>query len=194
MKTRFKILATLGASLLGLAAPAQAEWQVATAKHFTVYSNDTPANVQAYANSLARFDKAVRVLRGMNDAETPDWQRVRIYVLKDGDELHRMMGEGSENIGGFYRPLARGPHAFMYREGGESGQQKLVLQHEYTHHIQLTTWTGALFRDGSPKASPSSTRRPTLSLTAASYSARSRRAAVTGWVNSTSCRSSGSWP
>ena len=145
MNIRFKIVAALGASLLGLAAPAHAEWQVATTKHFTVYSDDTPAAVRAYTEKLEKFDQAVRVLRGIKDPPVQDWARPRIYVVKDADTLHRMMGEGSQNIGGFYSGRVTGPVSFMFREGPSSDFLRAVLFHEYTHHIMLTGWTGALF-------------------------------------------------
>ena len=59
----------LALCLAVLPAAAHADWYEADSKHFAVLSNDDPKHLQAYAEQLERFDKAMRLLRGRRVCE-----------------------------------------------------------------------------------------------------------------------------
>jgi hypothetical protein len=47
--------------------PAAAAWYEAKSRHFIIYSEQRPDELQRYAEDLERFDKAVRILRTIDD-------------------------------------------------------------------------------------------------------------------------------
>lgn len=144
LKTLAKLTAASVAAL-AFAAPALAEWQEASSKHFLVYSNDTPERVRQYTIRLERFDQAVRAMRGLKDPPISPSGRVSVYLLKDAAELHSIMPKGMDNVAGQYIPRAAGPTAFMSREYGDGSFQQAVMLHEYTHHIMYSAWGGSVF-------------------------------------------------
>ncbi|TCP30654.1 hypothetical protein EV292_11211 [Sphingomonas sp. BK235] len=124
------------------AAPAAAAWQEASSPHFLVYSDDDPAEVTAFATTLERFDKAMRVMRGLPDTPVSAAQRVTVYVLKDVRAVQRLLG--SSGVAGVYLPRVSGAIAFVPRETHDRGKLALsaqaVLLHEYAHHFMFATW------------------------------------------------------
>ncbi|GGA57800.1 hypothetical protein GCM10011395_30170 [Sphingomonas psychrolutea] len=125
---------------------ALAEWQEASSRHFVLYSNDKPERVRAFTTKLERFDKALRVQRGMPDAPISPETRLTVYVVDTIDDVQKLV-PGQENVAGFYAPRAH-PVAFVPRQSGTektdlNAQQ--ILLHEYTHHFMLSNWTNAAF-------------------------------------------------
>lgn len=134
---------------------AQADWYEADSKHFAVFSNDDPKHLQSYAEQLERFDKAMRVFRGVDDPPVPPVGRVTVFVVKDIAEIQSLAGP---NVAGFYRPSVSGPVAFVPRTApskthmtgsrlftGTSGgafdlDGDSVLRHEYTHHFMFDNY------------------------------------------------------
>ena len=134
---------------------AQADWYEADSKHFAVFSNDDPKHLQSYAEQLERFDKAMRVFRGVDDPPVPPVGRVTVFVVKDLAEIQSLAGP---NVAGFYRPSVSGPVAFVPRTApskthmtgsrlftGTSGgafdlDGDSVLRHEYTHHFMFDNY------------------------------------------------------
>ena len=127
---------------LGIAAPARATWQQASSRHFRVYSDEPPDKVSAFATMLERFDKAMRVMRGMGDPPFSPTQRLTVFVIKDVDALQRLLGD--RNAAGVYMPRISGPVAFVPRKTNETGKLALtpqaVLLHEYAHHFMFSSW------------------------------------------------------
>ncbi|WP_341208512.1 hypothetical protein [uncultured Sphingomonas sp.] len=127
---------------LGVATPATATWQQASSRHFVVYSDDAPDEVTEFATRLERFDKAMRVMRGMSDPAFSPTQRVNVFVVKDISALQKLLGE--RNMAGVYMPRLSGPVAFVPRKTNDTGKLAMtaqaVLLHEYAHHFMFSSW------------------------------------------------------
>ena len=50
----------LAGALAASAVQAHASWYAARSKHFVIYANENPKQLQAFATNLERFDQAVR--------------------------------------------------------------------------------------------------------------------------------------
>lgn len=137
---RLGLIAALAATALTVAAPARADWEVATSKHFTVYADENPSEIKSFTEDLERFDAAVRQARGVPDVKPGASSRVTLYVLRDITDVRRIYGDVNAPIGGFYMPKATGSVAFVPRKG-EKGKWGLdgdnIFFHEYTHHLMF---------------------------------------------------------
>lgn len=129
-------------ALAGWSSGATAAWQQASSRHFIVYSEDKPDVVADFATRLERFDKAMRVLRGMDDPPFSPSQRVVVFVVRDIGALQKLAKE--DNVAGFYLPRVSGPVAFVPRDTNDDGRFALtpqaVLLHEYAHHFMFSAW------------------------------------------------------
>ena len=139
------------------AGQATAAWHEARSKHFIIYSDDKPRNLQAFAEKLERFDAAVRFLRKMEDPPLTDSGKVTIFLLPDDDALQQLAQ--SRSVLGMYPTRASGSYAFVPRNSGRGlsfessanrGTEKSSLDtdaiffHEYAHHLQLQDWPGVM--------------------------------------------------
>jgi tetratricopeptide (TPR) repeat protein len=127
--------------------PAAAEWHEAKSKHFVIYADMQPARLKEFAERLEKFDKAVRVARGMDDPELTDSNRLTVYTLSNQAAIGRLVG--SSTVAGLYAARATGSVAFVPRSaGGTSDPFELnaetIFFHEYAHHILLQNVTIAL--------------------------------------------------
>ena len=139
---------------LVLAEPAQAEWYRASSEHFVIYSEQEPESLRKYAETLERFDAAVRTIRGMDDLPPSQGDRLTIFSLSDPAEVARLAGDKSGMTAGFYKGRAAGSVAVASRTGSSAvhiapktgtrlggGDLNLVagtgtvLLHEYAHHL-----------------------------------------------------------
>lgn len=143
-----RLFARLLAGLWLLSSPANAAWQEAKSKHFTIYADEDSGSLQAFATKLEKFDKAVRILRGMDDPPVGDGGRLTVYVLKDESSVSKIAVGKSSPIAGFYIPRASGSIAFVPRRtaGGETWDMSAdtVFFHEYSHHLQLQNTDASL--------------------------------------------------
>src|SRR5206468_9441691 len=82
-----RMIRGLFAGLVGglwlISSPASAAWQEAKSKHFAIYADEDPRLLQAFATKLEKFDKAVRIVRSMDDPPVGDGGRLTVYVLND---------------------------------------------------------------------------------------------------------------
>ena len=133
---------------LACAAPAQGAWRQATTDHFIIYSEASPKWLEAFATKLERFDKAIRVLRGVSDPPLGLSNRLTIFVLDDTAAVQKLYGKGGRDVGGFYMGSATGSVVFTPRSSDDSGEyplsEQIVLFHEYAHHFMLGNYEGAL--------------------------------------------------
>ena len=133
--------------LLG-ASEVQAAWHEASSKHFVVYSDDAPDKVRAFTAKLERYDRALRVMRGVDDPAVSPTQRVTVYVLDDVGDIAKLYGRGVSGVAGFYDPRASGPVAFVPRHG-DGGRFELtpqaILLHEYAHHFMYSNYGDTTF-------------------------------------------------
>lgn len=140
----------LAAAVLIAAAhsPASARWLEAKSRHFVIYSEQSPKELREFAEELEQFDKGVRIVREMEDPDLTDSGRLKIYVLRKQPDVAEMAGaDRSVGIHGFYRAKATGPLAFIHSERPRDITElsaKMVLLHEYMHHLQLASTNLAL--------------------------------------------------
>lgn len=135
----------LAAGLLVGTTPAHAAWQEAKSKHFIIVGDTDPAELGEYAKKLERFDQAVRMARGMGDPALTDSGRLRIYFLKNVDQLVDLTG--GYGILGQYIGRASGTYAFVSKIKGKDERDfnsDIVFFHEYAHHLMLQNWAAAL--------------------------------------------------
>ena len=131
----FRLFLGASALLFGSAA-AQASWHEASSRHFIIYADENPAELKEFAESLERFNAAVREARGIADVEPGASSKVTLFVLDDVAAIQKLYG--GEGVAGFYQPKATGSVAFVPKKGG-SGKWGLsadsIFFHEYMHHL-----------------------------------------------------------
>src|SRR5688500_19829848 len=110
-------------------AAAQAGWSEAKSDHFIIYSEQNPAELNAYASRLERFDQAVRVARKMEDPPLGDSTKLTVYVLRNQREIEQLSSSG---VAGFYIPSASGSVAYVSTEKS-SGKGDLDTQTVFMH-------------------------------------------------------------
>lgn len=141
----FASLALVLASLVST--PAMADWRVAETDHFVVYANTSEASLRRYAEQLEKFDKALRLTRGLKESPLGKAGRVTVYFVGNQDRVASLAGDSE--IAGFYIPRAGASVAFVPGNmGGDSPMafnSQQVLQHEYAHHFMFTNWPDAAF-------------------------------------------------
>ena len=136
-------------ALIAFAMPglASAAWHEARSKHFIIYADLRPTEIQRYAERLERYDQAVRRVRGMEDPQLTDAQRLTVYALRNENAIARLAG--SAIVRGFYRASASGSAAFVPSRAGSrelSGDLDTgaIFFHEYAHHLQLEATSYAI--------------------------------------------------
>lgn len=136
----------LAAAALLLPTAASAKWHEASSPHFVVYANEDPGRLKAFATRLERFDKAMRYIGNVPDAEAGDTNRLNVFVVSDIGAVQRLAGSGSRNIAGFYIGRASGSVAFVPRRTGSGRKTDLdadtIFFHEYAHHFALGNFSG----------------------------------------------------
>jgi tetratricopeptide (TPR) repeat protein len=131
----------LGAAMLLAPAPAYADWYEAQSKHFVIYADEAPNDLQNFATQVEKFDKAVRKVREMDDPPVGDAGKVTIYILKSANAVSSAAVGKRSPIAGFYIPRASGSVAFVSRNVGDgtiwSATADTILFHEYAHHLMF---------------------------------------------------------
>ncbi len=127
----------MGAALS--AAPAQAEWREARAKHFILYGNTAEGDIRAMATRLEQFDGVLRYFYNLPEVEGQESNPVTVYVVGSISAVRRLYGKDGDSIAGFYQPRVSGSVAFTPIRGEGEGlnamRPQLVLFHEYAHHF-----------------------------------------------------------
>ena len=121
--------------LIAAAAPAQAEWREAKSENFTVIGDMPEAELRQWS---ARLEQYHGMLQYLLDAKQT--VPVTLYVL-DGLGAVQRAG-GSRSIAGFYSATAQSanavvPERFNLDRGIEDFNPRIVLLHEYAHHMLL---------------------------------------------------------
>jgi tetratricopeptide (TPR) repeat protein len=134
-----RILAAVVALSIGTAG--EAAWQRASSAHFVIYADENPADLAAFASKLEKFDKAVRVVRKMDDPPVGDGNRLTVFVVRSDADVQKLIHDSSGFVRGFYLPRASGSVAFVPRRSGSGSQWDLdadtVFFHEYSHHLMM---------------------------------------------------------
>jgi tetratricopeptide (TPR) repeat protein len=123
---------------------AHADWHEASSKHFVVYANENPADLQTYIERLERFDQTLRFITGTPDKPLSPNLRVQVYVVENVGEIERLYG--GRGPAGFYDARASGPVAFVPRDSGNGPlDAQTILQHEYGHSFMFSSWPSVVF-------------------------------------------------
>ncbi|UYY76583.1 hypothetical protein [Sphingomonas sp. R1] len=133
--------------LVGSVQPARADWRVAETTHFVVHADMSENTLRRFAERLEKFDKALRIARGVDETPPPKAARVRVYMLGSSAKVASLIGNA--HVAGAYIPRAGDSVAFVPEEaagdfGNPSGiTAEAVLFHEYAHHFMFTVWPDA---------------------------------------------------
>jgi tetratricopeptide (TPR) repeat protein len=127
----------------------RAEWHEASSRHFIVYADDAPDRIKAYTTRLEKYDKAMRVMRGIPEDRRGEAARVTVFQLKNVSDIQKLYG-GRGNVGGFYFTRSSGSVAFVPRNSGSTGapwetKAERILLHEYAHHFMYADWPSSIF-------------------------------------------------
>lgn len=139
----------IAALAIAMLAPvtAQADWFEASSDHFVVYYEGNAERAERFAEDLERYDKALRIARGVPSTPPGAANRVTVYVVSGTDAVESLSRRN--NIAGFYIGRAEGPIAIVPRRSGDGGKDDLsantVLQHEYAHHFMYSNWPNAAY-------------------------------------------------
>lgn len=129
---------------LSMAAPAQAEWRVASSAHFLVYGDLSAGKLREYAERLEHYDSALRLITGQPETGASSRNRVSVYLLPSLSDLRRLHtgGRSGSTAAGFYIPSYEGSRAFMPADmSSDNLSAQAVMFHEYAHHLLLTSAT-----------------------------------------------------
>jgi tetratricopeptide (TPR) repeat protein len=121
---------------LGTVAPAHAEWREAKSENFTVVGDMPETELRQWSERLEQYHGMLEYLL---DAKRT--VPVTVYVL-DGLGAVQRAG-GSRSIAGFYSATAQSanavvPERFNFDRGIEDFNPRIILLHEYAHHMLLT--------------------------------------------------------
>jgi hypothetical protein len=127
----------LAFAAMAAATPAQAQWYQASSKHFIIYADESPKELQDFATRLERFDQAVRYAKSMDDPVIGDGNRLTVFVLPTVNDVRSIMGDKSSWYAGFYKGRVEGSVAYVPKESSDPDEldRGAVFFHEYTHHL-----------------------------------------------------------
>ena len=133
------LIAGICAAALFAAGPAHAAWYKASSKHFIIYADESPKDLNLFATKLERFDQAVRFIRGMEDPPVGDGNRLTVFVTPSLATIQKMAGD--KLVNGFYNGRASGSVAFVPRKkafaDADTLDPDIVFFHEYAHHLMF---------------------------------------------------------
>lgn len=120
---------------------ARAEWLEASSGHFVVYANDSQRDIRMFSEQLERYHAALTQLTSIALPMPSPSNRVTVYVVSGEEEVRRLRGGNSRNIGAFYVPRAGASLAIVPRV--TTGTTTLdismtMLLHEYAHHYMIS--------------------------------------------------------
>ena len=142
-------LITTAATLFVAGSPLHAEWYEASSEHFVVYADDSPKDIQSFAELLEKYNAALQLVTTRSVAVPSPSNRVTIYVAGSGKEIRNLAGDKDGIIAGFYIPRAGGSVAFVQNirlTKGYPDFSTVVLLHEYAHHFLISSSRYALPR------------------------------------------------
>lgn len=134
--------------LLLLQSPARAEWHEASSPNFLVYADQGEKQVRAFTDMLERYRSAMRYVYRLPDEPTSPSNRLTVFVVRDDNQVRKLLGDGSRYVQGFYQSRAGGSVAFIPRvdgtqQAGRVSDGELVLLHEYAHHFMYSIFAGS---------------------------------------------------
>lgn len=136
------------AVFLACSFPAKAAWLEASSPNFVVYADQSEKQVRAFTDMLERYRSAMRAVYKLPDDPTSPSNRLTVFVVRDANQVRKLLGEGSRYTQGFYQSRAGGSVAFIPRVDGSNQSERvtegeLVLLHEYAHHFMYSLFSGS---------------------------------------------------
>ncbi|WP_446325794.1 hypothetical protein [Blastomonas sp. CACIA14H2] len=130
------------------AVPARAEWHEASSANFLVYADQGEKQVRAFTDMLERYRSAMRYVYKLPEEPTSPSNRLTVFVVRDANQVRKLMGDGSKYVLGFYQSRAGGSVAFIPRvdgtqQAGRVSDGELILLHEYAHHFMFSVFSGS---------------------------------------------------
>lgn len=142
-----RALALSLAIMLAWSGTARAAWHEASSPHFLVYADQDDKQIRAFTEMLERYRSAMRVLYKLPDEPTSPSNRLTVFVVRDGGQVRKLLGNGSRYTQGFYQSRAGGSVAFIPRVESSSAEHvtegELILLHEYAHHFMYSAFSGS---------------------------------------------------
>ena len=120
---------------------ARAEWHKSSSNHFVVYANTGERDIRRISEKLERFHAAVALVTNTKTPPPSPSSRVTVYVVRDEEQVRKLMGKGSRFVAGFYIPRASGSIAIVPQIDVGSGPTDFsltILLHEYSHHFLIS--------------------------------------------------------
>lgn len=127
--------------LLGCPAAARAEWFEASSQNFVIYADDSEADIRTLSEQLERYHSAMEFISTQNIPSPSPSSRVTVFIVKNGSEVRRLLGEDDRYANGFYLPRAGSSIAIIPRVNpgkGELDFSMITLLHEYAHHFLMS--------------------------------------------------------
>lgn len=136
------------AVFLACSTTAKAAWLEASSPNFVVYAEQSEKQVRAFSDMLERYRSAMRAVYKLPDEPTSPSNRLTVFVVRDANQVRKLLGEGSRFTQGFYQSRAGGSVAFIPRVDGSNQSERvtegeLVLLHEYAHHFMYSLFSGS---------------------------------------------------
>lgn len=148
MRVALRRMAMILAMTMLLPGIAHAEWHEASSPNFLVYADQGEKQVRAFTDMLERYRSAMRYVYKLPEEPTSPSNRLTVFVVRDDNQVRKLMGEGSKYVQGFYQSRAGGSVAFIPRvdgtqQAGRVSDGELVLLHEYAHHFMFSIFSGS---------------------------------------------------
>lgn len=136
---RALIGAAMGASILGWASAAHAEWQKAESAHFIVYSDGGESGLRDFTAKLEDFDALLRLFHGRAADQDDGARKLDVYLVRSADQLRRAFPE-AEQAAGVYTAGTGDIFAVAIRKSNGLAEDSVL--HEYVHHFMLQHYPG----------------------------------------------------
>lgn len=148
MRVALRRMAMILAMAMLVPGIAHAEWHEASSPNFLVYADQGEKQVRAFTDMLERYRSAMRYIYKLPDEATSPSNRLTVFVVRDDNQVRKLLGDGSKYVQGFYQSRAGGSVAFIPRvdgtqQAGRASDGELILLHEYAHHFMFSVFSGS---------------------------------------------------
>jgi tetratricopeptide (TPR) repeat protein len=138
-------LPAVAAMALGCSGAARADWMEASSPHFVVYADESPSQIQRFAQQLEVYHKALELLTGVTLQAPSPSNRLTVFVVRNTGQVQRLYGGHNPFLAGFFLPRAGDSIAVVpsvqdsHDVSGEQDFSMVTLLHEYTHFFVIST-------------------------------------------------------
>jgi hypothetical protein len=140
---RRALSAALAAAALAAPGFAHAAWNRAETDRFVVYGDGDARTVRDFATRLTIYDQVLHVLSPTAE-NRPAPQKVEVYLVRNHNDLHRVMPSAGPNMVGFYSASPMAIFAVAQTNGADLGlSAETTLFHEYAHHFMKENFPAA---------------------------------------------------